>query len=53
LMVDYVISSNIIAFPYLYLPILSVTTFQLEGNAIKFRELGGQQFRGPTPGGVH
>jgi hypothetical protein len=52
-MVDYVISSNVIAIPYLYLPAISITTFELEGTALRFRELGGQQFRNPPPAGAH
>lgn len=48
MMVDYAISTNVVAFPYLYLPVVSLTTFHLEGTALRLREVGRQQFQDGT-----
>jgi len=51
LLVNYLVSSNVVMVPFNFLPVVSFTTFRVEGTAIKFRSLGVQQFR-DTPAAV-
>jgi hypothetical protein len=44
-MADYLISSRVVMIPALFLPIVTFTTFRLEGTAVEFRELGQQQYK--------
>jgi hypothetical protein len=43
LMVDYMVASDVFAMPAVFLPLVTYTTFRLEGTAIRFRELGRQE----------
>jgi hypothetical protein len=45
LMVDYLVSSDVTQIPLPFLPIVTFTTFRVEGTALRFTELGRQQFR--------
>jgi hypothetical protein len=45
MMVDYLVSSDVTQVPFQILPIITFTTFRVEGTAIHFIELGRQQFR--------
>jgi hypothetical protein len=45
LIVDYLVSSNVLIVPAAFLPIVTFTTFRLEGTAAQFRELGQQRYR--------
>jgi hypothetical protein len=48
MMVDYLVSSDVTQVPFQILPIVTFTTFRVEGTAIHFIELGRQQFRDST-----
>jgi hypothetical protein len=45
MLVDYLVSSDVTQVPFQFLPIVTFTTFRLEGTAMHFIELGRQQFR--------
>jgi hypothetical protein len=49
LMVDYLVSSDVTQVPLPFLPIVTFTTFRVEGTALRFTELGRQQFRDSQP----
>lgn len=53
LLVDYLVESKVTQVPFQFLPIVTFTTFRVEGTAMRFTELGRQQFRdapaGPAP----
>jgi len=45
LLVDYLVSSDVTQVPFSILPIVTFTTFRVEGTAMRFTQLGNQQFR--------
>lgn len=45
LLVDYLVQSDVTQIPLQILPIVTFTTFRVEGTAVHFTELGRQQFR--------
>jgi hypothetical protein len=48
MLVDYLVSSDVTQVPFQFLPIVTFTTFRVEGTAMHFVELGRQQFRDPA-----
>jgi hypothetical protein len=49
ILVDYLVSSDVTQVPFQFFPIVTFTTFRVEGTAVRFVELGRQQFRDATP----